>query len=75
MSMASDSEQLELALSAKRVMLTQDKDYLRLHALGCAHAGTIYLRQRRGGIGEMVSAVIELAELGVEKLDHQLFFR
>ena len=75
MTTASDAAQLKFAHSSNRVMLTQDKDFLRLHASGCAHAGTIYLRQRRGGIGEMVAAVIELADLGATELAGQLFFR
>lgn len=75
MTTASDPEQLAFAASARRAMLTQDRDYLRLHAVGYQHAGVIYLRQRRGGIGDMAAAVAAIAELGVASVKGALFFR
>lgn len=42
---ASDKVQLERARSDGRVMLTQDDDFLRLHAAGLAHAGIVYAPQ------------------------------
>ena len=75
METAADEAQLEFARADGRIMLTQDKDFLRLHALGQPHRGIVYLRQRRRGIGEMARAIIELAELAPEKLSGELFFR
>jgi predicted nuclease of predicted toxin-antitoxin system len=51
---ASDSEHLEFALSSGRVLVTQDADFLRLHAEGNSHAGIVYCRQQSRSIGEFL---------------------
>ena len=38
----SDGDQLGFALSQGRIILTQDRDFLRLHAGGAPHAGIVY---------------------------------
>lgn len=42
---ATDAEHLEYARSVGRVVVTQDADFLRLHAEGHEHAGTAYAAQ------------------------------
>jgi predicted nuclease of predicted toxin-antitoxin system len=51
---ASDESQLQHALSLGRVFVTQDQDFLRLHASGVSHAGIVYWRQGGRSIGESV---------------------
>jgi predicted nuclease of predicted toxin-antitoxin system len=42
---ATDEEHLAFAFSERRVMFTQDDDFLRLASLGRAHAGIVYASQ------------------------------
>lgn len=42
---ATDDEHLERARNEKRVIFTQDADFLRLHATGKKHAGIVYTPQ------------------------------
>jgi hypothetical protein len=41
-----DPAQLALATAQGRVLVSQDDDYLRLHALGVAHSGIAYAPQQ-----------------------------
>jgi len=50
---AADSEHLQRAWSESRVTLTQDHDFLRLHAEGIEHAGIAYAPQH-SSIGEII---------------------
>lgn len=43
---ASDEAHLALATDQGRVLLTQDADFLRLHAAGIAHTGIVYAHQQ-----------------------------
>ena len=49
-----DIAQLEFATSSGRILVTQDDDFLRLHAQGLPHAGICYCRQQSMSIGEML---------------------
>ncbi len=51
---ATDDQQLSFALREKRVIFTQDQDFLRHHQAGSAHAGIVYSRQGARSIGEIV---------------------
>jgi len=59
---ASDPAHLAAALAGGRVMVTEDDDYLRLHAAGVAHAGIVYFPPESRTIGQMVAKLEELAE-------------
>ncbi len=54
---ASDVEQLRRARELRRVMFTQDDDFLRLAAAGTGHAGIVYATQDRP-IGEIIRGLM-----------------
>jgi predicted nuclease of predicted toxin-antitoxin system len=54
---APDEVHLALAQSQGRVILTQDDDFLRLHAAGAAHAGIIYAAQGTR-VGDVIRGVM-----------------
>jgi hypothetical protein len=60
---ATDLVQLEFAASSGRVVVTQDDDFLRLHAQGVIHAGIAYCQQQSMSIGEMLRRVILIYDL------------
>jgi predicted nuclease of predicted toxin-antitoxin system len=60
---STDVEQLEFASSSGRVMVTQDNDFLRLHAQGAGHAGIAYCQQQSLSVGEMLRRVILVYDL------------
>ena len=60
---ATDEAHLSFAASSGRVMVTQDDDFLRLHARGVTHAGIAYCRQQSMPIGEMLRRVILIHDL------------
>jgi predicted nuclease of predicted toxin-antitoxin system len=53
-----DSTHLEFAASSGRVVVTQDDDFLRLHAQGVSHAGIAYCQQQSMSVGEMLRRLI-----------------
>lgn len=54
---ASDEEHLQFAHSEGRVLVTQDSDFLRFHALGSPHAGIIYVLHQ-SSIGDMIRGLM-----------------
>jgi len=60
---ATDVAHLEFAASAERVVVTQDDDFLRLHAQGATHAGIAYCQQQSMPVGEMLRRVILIHDL------------
>jgi hypothetical protein len=69
-----DVEQLALAQNQGRVILTQDDDFLRLHAQGKAHSGIVYARQPTP-IGEMIRGLMLIYQVldADEMKDHVEF--
>ncbi len=57
MKAATDPEHLAHATSEGRVLVTQDADFLALHASGMAHTGIAYARQGTS-IGTMVNGIL-----------------
>ena len=60
---ADDLSHLEFAAAAGRVLVTQDDDFLRLHAKNTAHAGIVYSRQQTISVGEMLQRLILIYDL------------
>jgi predicted nuclease of predicted toxin-antitoxin system len=59
---ATDARQAAFALPEGRVIFTQDRDFLRLHAAGTPHAGLAYCRQHARSIGEIIRGLTLLWE-------------
>jgi hypothetical protein len=60
---ASDAQQAAHALAEDRVIFTQDKDFLRIHASGTPHAGVAYCQQRRRSIGAIITGLTQIWEV------------
>jgi hypothetical protein len=58
-----DEEQVAHALPLGRVIFTQDRDDLRLHASGKPHAGIAYCHQQSRGIGETIDLLVLIWEV------------
>jgi len=67
--------QLGFAASTGRVLVTQDDDFLRLHAQGVAHAGIAYCQHRSMSGGEMLRRLILIHDLlSPEEMDGRVEF-
>ena len=53
-----DEEQLAFAISQKRIIFTQDTDFLRLQQQGVSHYGIAYCQQKSKSIGEIVQSLV-----------------
>jgi predicted nuclease of predicted toxin-antitoxin system len=51
---ADDIDHIEFALAQGRVIYTNDRDFLRLAAVGTEHCGIVYSRSTTKSIGEVV---------------------
>ena len=60
---AADLTHLSFAASSGRVVVTQDDDFLRLHAQGMAHAGIAYCQQQSLSLGQMLRRLILIHDL------------
>lgn len=54
---AQDEDHFAIALREKRVIVTQDADFLAKHDRGDHHFGIAYCKQGSRSIGEMVAAL------------------
>ena len=59
---ASDLEHIARAASEDRVILTQDADFLRLHAEGTSHNGIAFAAQGTS-IGEMIQGLMVIRDV------------
>lgn len=55
---ATDEAQLAYSLAEGRVLFTQDRDFLRLHAAGATHPGIAYCDKDTLSIGEILSGLV-----------------
>jgi predicted nuclease of predicted toxin-antitoxin system len=60
---AADIDHLAFGLAQKRVIFTQDEDYLVLASQGVAHAGIAYCHQQTRGNGEIIDSLVLLWEV------------
>lgn len=51
---ASDEDHLSFANNEQRVIVTNDSDFLRLHAEGCPHPGIVYGHQQSRSMGDIL---------------------
>ncbi|WP_165071213.1 DUF5615 family PIN-like protein [Paludisphaera rhizosphaerae] len=59
---ALDDDQHAFAKAEGRVIITQDTDFLRIHASGAAHSGIAFYPSQSRSIGEVVRAVLLIWE-------------
>ena len=59
---ASDVEHLAFAVKQGRIIITQDVDFLRLHAAGVKHAGIAYAKQHTS-IGDIIRGLLLLYQV------------
>lgn len=59
---ASDLEHLKHCMNERRVIVTHDDDYLRLHSDGVLHAGIAYSISGRRTVGEIVQMLVLISK-------------
>jgi predicted nuclease of predicted toxin-antitoxin system len=69
---ATDKEQAAYALAEGRVIFTQDRDFLRIHAARVPHVGIAYCEKGTRRIGEIIDGLALLWEIcePADMLDH-----
>jgi hypothetical protein len=60
---AHDGEQIGHALSLGRVIFTQDRDFLAIHASGSLHSGIVYCPKDSRATGEIIGSLLRIWEL------------
>jgi predicted nuclease of predicted toxin-antitoxin system len=60
---ATDELQVAHSLREGRVLFTQDRDFLRLHAAGVPHAGIAYCEKDTKSIGALIQGLVLIWEL------------
>ena len=60
---STDQEQIAYSLREGRVLFTQDRDFLRLHAAGVSHAGIAYCDKDTKSIGTVIQGLVLIWEL------------
>lgn len=62
-----DTDQLSFAISERRVLVTQDRDFPRAHSTGISHCGICYSHPRKYGIGDMVRILLLVSQCFTEE--------
>ncbi len=71
---ASDRKHIERAHQERRVVFTQDADFLRLHAEGVPHAGIVFARQGTS-VGDVIRGLMLIRQaLSAEEMGHHVEF-
>jgi predicted nuclease of predicted toxin-antitoxin system len=60
---ADDPEHVQFALAERRVIFTQDEDFLAIHAAGIAHPGIAYCHQGSRSLGEILRGLVLIWEV------------
>ena len=72
---AGDDDQLTFATSQQRVLVTHDRDFLRMASQGTHHAGVAYCGQRKYALGDLMRALVALwASTTAEAMVNQVEF-
>lgn len=59
---AEDRAHIEFASAQRRVIVTHDDDFTRIHAAGASHAGICYCHKDKYPIGELVRLLLLINE-------------
>ena len=71
---ASDEEHLKLAFQQKRVIVTYDNDFLRLHNSGKPHAGIAFSTKPKS-IGDMIAILLLMHDvLHAKEMENKIEF-
>jgi predicted nuclease of predicted toxin-antitoxin system len=54
---APDEDHIAFGVAQRRVVFTQDQDFLRLHAAGMPHAGIAFCHQQTRRIGQIIDSL------------------
>ena len=69
---ANDDEHLKLAIQEKRVIFTQDDDFLKFHALQIPHKGIVYAHQHTP-IGQIIQGLMLISQvLSASEMENHL---
>jgi hypothetical protein len=72
---ADDEAQMAFALRERRVLVTQDADFIRLHQRGMQHAGIAYFGPGMRTVGQLITQLVLIEEvLTPEEMDGQVEF-
>ena len=72
---ADDEAQLAFALRERRVLVTQDADFIRLHQRGVQHAGVAYFDPGVRTVGQLIAQLVLIEEvLTPEEMEGQVEF-
>jgi predicted nuclease of predicted toxin-antitoxin system len=70
---ASDDDQLAFVVAEERVIVTHDRDFLRLASMTSDHAGIVYCPKSSRSIGDIVRYLTLMQEcLGTNEMDGQI---
>lgn len=71
---ATDEEHVIFAKKGKRVIFTQDEDFLRLHSKGVNHGGIVYAHQRTP-VGDIIRGLMLIHQvLKSDEMENHLEF-
>ena len=72
---APDEQHLEFARAQQRLIITKDRDFLRLSARGEVHQGIAYCQQGTRTIGQMLTSLIHIyEELTPEEVEGRVIY-
>ena len=60
---ARDEEHIAFGVATRRVIFTQDQDFLRLHAAGMEHRGIAFCDRQRRSIGQILAGLLLIWEV------------
>ena len=70
-----DVDHLDFARTNQRILVTQDEDFLVMHAAGVPHTGIAYCHQHSRSIGEMIRSLLLIHQcLSAEEMVGQVEF-
>ena len=72
---ASDDMHVKFAMKEQRIILTHDVDFLRLHASGADHAGSVFCQKGTRRVGEILRFLCLIHDcMEPEEMRHEVQF-